>query len=134
MTQEQKIIRAKVGLLDGLPLPGRLRHARRPHRQAAAVASGAVCPPTNPFGATPNPVRRVTGATANHVRIRQSRRNPVALMNDPGSIAASSNIPASEVIRPPSKAICTGLPAIAGKPGKIPVVSSLAGANSVVFG
>src|SRR5271155_4072729 len=47
------------------------------------------------------------------------------------SIAASSNIPASEVRRPPSKATCTGLPPTAGKPGKIPVVSSMAGANSV---
>jgi hypothetical protein len=50
------------------------------------------------------------------------------------STAASSNIPASEVIRPPSKATCTGLPITAGKPGRIPVESSMAGANSVVFG
>jgi hypothetical protein len=50
------------------------------------------------------------------------------------SIADSSNIPASEVIWPPSKPICTGLPATAGKPGKIPVPSPMAGANSVGFG
>ena len=50
------------------------------------------------------------------------------------SIAASSNIPASEVSRPPSKATCTGLPATAGKPGNIPVPSSMAGANSVGLG
>src|SRR3954451_4515280 len=49
------------------------------------------------------------------------------------SIAASSNIPASEVIRPPSKVKCTGLPATGGKPGRIPVPSSMAGANSVGF-
>src|SRR3954447_17330348 len=49
------------------------------------------------------------------------------------SIAASSNIPASEVIRPPSKLKCTGLPATGGKPGRIPVPSSMAGANSVGF-
>src|SRR3954464_1557422 len=42
------------------------------------------------------------------------------------SIAASSNIPASEVIRPPSKVKCTGLPATGGKPGRIPVPSSMA--------
>jgi hypothetical protein len=50
------------------------------------------------------------------------------------SIAASSNIPVSEVIRPPSKATCTGLPFTAGKPGRIPVLSSMAGANSVGLG
>src|SRR6266702_3717183 len=49
------------------------------------------------------------------------------------SIAASSNIPASEVIRPPSKAICTGLPATAGKPGRIPVLSSMSPARSVLL-
>src|SRR6266571_2865582 len=47
------------------------------------------------------------------------------------STAASSNIPASEVIRPPSKATCTGLPFTDGKPGRTPVESSMAGANSV---
>jgi hypothetical protein len=50
------------------------------------------------------------------------------------STAASSNIPASEVIWPPSKATCTGLPFTDGKPGRIPVESSMAGANSVAFG
>jgi hypothetical protein len=50
------------------------------------------------------------------------------------SIAASSNIPASEVIRPPSNVKCTGLLATGGKPGRIPVPSSMAGANSVAFG
>ena len=48
------------------------------------------------------------------------------------SIAATSNIPPSEVSRPPSNPTCTGLPATAGKPGKIPVPSSMAGANSVL--
>jgi hypothetical protein len=50
------------------------------------------------------------------------------------STAPSNNIPPSEVRRPPSKPICTGLPASAGKPGKIPVLSAMAGANSVGFG
>jgi hypothetical protein len=50
------------------------------------------------------------------------------------SIAANSNIPPSEVSRPPSKVTCTGLPATAGKPGKIPVLSSIAGAQLRCFG
>jgi hypothetical protein len=50
------------------------------------------------------------------------------------STAAKSDIPESEVIRPPSKATCTGLPITDGKPGKIPVELSMAGANSVAFG
>jgi len=49
------------------------------------------------------------------------------------SIAASSNIPVSDVIWPPSNVKCTGLPATGGKPGRIPVPSSMAGANSVAF-
>jgi len=36
--------------------------------------------------------------------------------------------------RLPSKPTCTGLPAIAGKPGRITIPSSMAGANSVGFG
>ena len=47
---------------------------------------------------------------------------------------ASNRIPASEVSRPPSKPTCTGLPATAGKPGKIAVSSPMAGANSVGLG
>src|SRR6266566_2269510 len=34
-------------LADRIPLPGRLRHARRPNRQAATVTDGAACPKTN---------------------------------------------------------------------------------------
>jgi hypothetical protein len=34
---------------------------------------------------------------------------------------------------PPSKATCTGLPFTNGKPGRIPVLSFMAGANSVAF-
>ena len=40
----------------------------------------------------------------------------------------------SEVIRPPSNVTCTGLPITDGKPGRTSVESSMAGANSVVFG
>jgi hypothetical protein len=41
------------------------------------------------------------------------------------SIVTSSNMPASDVVRPQSKVKCTGLPATGGKPGKIPVLSSM---------
>ena len=49
------------------------------------------------------------------------------------SIAASSNIPPSEVSRPPSSPIMhRPYPPPLAKPDKIPVPSSMAGANSVV--
>ncbi len=47
-------------------------------------------------------------------------------LGDPDT-AASSNIPVSEVSRPPSKLKCIGLPTTGGKPGRIPVPSSMAG-------
>jgi hypothetical protein len=48
--------------------------------------------------------------------------------------ATGRNAPKRTVIWPPSKVKCTGLPATGGKPGRIPVPSSMAGANSVAFG
>jgi hypothetical protein len=52
----------------------------------------------------------VTGSTS-------SRAAAPAFVSLPSAI---SNIPVSEVIWPPSKATCTGLPFTDGKPGRIP--------------
>jgi hypothetical protein len=57
---------------DRVPLPNRPRHARQPHRQAAAVNDGVNCaavqPRTNPSAQPQTPIIRVPGATENHVR------------------------------------------------------------------
>ena len=69
---------------DRLPLPDRLRHARRPHRQAAAVNDGAGMPRNKPLGATSNPDHRVTDATKNHARRRRHTAIRGTSLNDPG--------------------------------------------------
>jgi Transposase DDE domain group 1 len=48
----------KVALPTAYPLPGRLHYARRPHRQAAAVADGAAAPDRTPrLNLKPRPPR-----------------------------------------------------------------------------
>ena len=50
---------------ERLSLPGRLRHARRSYRDAAAVNDGAGCPSTNPSVQPQTPITRVPDATEN---------------------------------------------------------------------
>jgi hypothetical protein len=69
---------------DRLSLPDRLHHARRPHRQAAAVAEGAVAPRSKPSGPTSNPDQRVPDATKGRARSPPSLWSRQPLMNDPG--------------------------------------------------
>jgi hypothetical protein len=51
---------------DRLPLPDRLRHVRRTHRQAAAANTGVACPETNLSAQPQTLLTRVTGATNSH--------------------------------------------------------------------
>jgi hypothetical protein len=71
-------------LADHLPLPDRVRHTRRPNRQAAALSNGAACPRTSPSAQPQTPIRRVIDATKNHVQRPTLGRKPVPLMNDLG--------------------------------------------------
>ena len=80
----EMVTRIKIALPTAYPLPDRLRRSRRPHRQAAAVNNGAVCPRTNPSAQPQTPIIRVPDATKNHVQRPPSRRKPPRLMNDPG--------------------------------------------------
>jgi hypothetical protein len=69
---------------DRLRLPDRLRHARWPNRQAAAVNNRAACPTKNLSAQPQTPITCVTDATKNHATASPSGRNPFGLMNDPG--------------------------------------------------
>ena len=68
---------------DRLPLPDRLRHARRPHRQAAAVNNGAGCPEQTPRrNLKPRSPRH--RRHENHAQRRSSGYYRRHLANDPG--------------------------------------------------
>ena len=59
----EMVTRIKVALPTRVSLPGRVRHARRTHRQTAAITDGAIAPKIEPSGPTSNPDHRVTDAT-----------------------------------------------------------------------
>jgi hypothetical protein len=92
-----------------------------------------------PFGIAP---RDQQGAIADHVghfvphpiRVARVFKAGSQALGDPKPPADSNRMPASEVSRPPSNPTSTVLPATAGRSGRIPVLSAMAGANALALG